>query len=71
MPILLLVKVVAVGSRLSCGKPCLLRGRGIKPRVYFSVSLRSSVPGYDSALEISGTYDVCGKPFVPNDSRKN
>lgn len=26
---------------------------------------------YDSPLEISGSCDVCGKPFVPNDSRKN
>lgn len=40
-------------------------------RVDFSASLQSSVPQYHSALEISGTCDVCGKPFVTNDSRRN
>lgn len=48
-----------------------IEGRGIKPRVYCSVSLGSSVLQYDSALEISGSCVVCGKPFVPNDSHKN
>lgn len=70
--VLLAVKVISGdSSRLSCGKPCLLRGKGINPGVCFSASLQSSVPQHHGALEISGSWDACGKPLVANDSCKN